>query len=109
MDANAAAAGLAARDAELVAADERLLALLHAAYEQALDAIRRIDAVRAQVESATVGRAVQSAVEGAGVGRFLLEKNREILGIIEEATTAAAAKTVALRELAQYYRTPTQR
>lgn len=103
----ASRSALAARDRELAEADAELAAVLSAAHAAAAKAIRRLEAVSAEIEAAVAQRAVTAPFEGREFARFLLDKQREITDILTTARAEADAKTVALQQLQASYRIST--
>ncbi|AQT78029.1 hypothetical protein B1R94_00420 [Mycolicibacterium litorale] len=100
----ASRSALAARDRELAEADADLAAVLAAAHDVATGAIRRLDAVSAEMEAAVAQRAVTTPHEGREFARFLLDKQHEIADIVNTARAASEAKAVALQHLQERYR-----
>lgn len=100
---------LAARGAELAALDEELSGQLRGAHRLAEDCVRRIGAVEAAIDAVAARAPIGGAAAAREFGRFLVARNREILGIVTEARTGAAAKAVALQELSERYRNCAQR
>ncbi len=105
-DGTAETAGaLAATDARLADADRLLAETVSGAHRTAVESIRRLEAVQAEIEAAVAGRRTDSATAGQEFGRHLLDKTREITGIVAHAQSEAAAKVVVLQSLiAQYSR-----
>lgn len=95
---------LAARDRELAAADAELADIVSGAHAAATEAIRRIDAVTAEIETAVVQRAIAAPADGREFARFLIAKQREISDILTTARADADAKTIVLRQLLDRYR-----
>lgn len=96
---------LAARDADLADADRALAQAVAGAHALAVESIGRIDAIAAHVESAAVDQPKENAADAREVGRNLVARNREIADVVREAKASAEAKTIALRELTDRYRT----
>lgn len=106
---SAVRSALAARDGELASADDELAAVLHGAHRDAQDSVRRIDAVRAAIDSAVADRDTDGAAAAREFGAFLVERNREISTILTEAQAAVSAQTIALQQLSDRYRGTAQR
>ncbi|WP_328349656.1 DUF4226 domain-containing protein [Mycobacterium sp. NBC_00419] len=98
-----ARAVLAARDRDLAAADAELSAVIAGAHSAAADAIRRIEAMTAEIESAVVQHAADTPAQGREFARFLLDKQRELVDLVAAAKSDAAAKTAALQGLLHRY------
>lgn len=94
---------LALRDADLADADRALAATVADVHGIAVDSIRRIEAIRSEIESVTEAGPTDSAAGARAVSRHLVARNREIADVITEARDAVHAKTVALEQLAQRY------
>ncbi len=94
---------LAARDADLADADRVLAATVAGAHDISIGSIVRLEAINAEIESATE-HPRDSAAGAREVGRHLVAKNREIADVVGAAKDAVHAKTVALKELAERYR-----
>jgi hypothetical protein len=106
-DALAAARSLLAeRDRDLAEADAQLADIVSSAHAAATEAIRKLDAVNAEIESAVAQRAVTAPSEGREFARFLLAKQREISDIVTAARADADAKMVVLQELQGRYQVP---
>jgi len=104
----AARSVLAGRDRDLAAADHQLADIVSGAHTIATGAIRRLDTVAAEIESAVQRKAElaeDTALGAREFSRFLIAKQREIIDIVTEAKANAAAKTVVLRELRDRFRT----
>lgn len=95
---------LAARDAELGDADRMLTETVAAAHRIAVDAIGRIDAIESDVEATATDQSRDTAAGAREVGRNLVAKNREIAAVVSDTRDAVAAKTVALKAIAEQYR-----
>jgi hypothetical protein len=93
---------LAARDAELVAADRALAEAVAGAHALAVASTGRIDAIAAELDATTEAPRDNPAA-ARELSRHLVGKNREIAAIIAEAQAAAHAKAVALQELIASY------
>lgn len=100
----AARAGLAARDADLASTDEVLADHLREAHRVAVDCIRRIEAIRCDIESAVAARHTDSAAAAREMARFLLSATGELKDIVAEARSAAFIKAVAMQRLMDFYR-----
>ncbi|MCV7344531.1 DUF4226 domain-containing protein [Mycolicibacterium rhodesiae] len=95
---------LAARDRDLADADAELAEVVSAAHAAATEAIRKLDAINAEIETAVAQSTVTAPVEGREFARFLLTKQREISEVLISARAEADAKTVVLQRLADRYR-----
>lgn len=96
---------LAARAADLADADRALAEAVADAHALAVESIGRIDAISSEVESAASDQPKENAADAREVGRNLVARNREIADVVREAKAVAEAKTIALRELTERYRT----
>ena len=101
-----ARAVLAARDRELAAADAELAEVLTGAYAAAMEAIRKLDTLSAEIEAMVAHHAAIDPHEGRELARFLLQKQREAIDILTAARADAEAKAVVLRELMTSYQHP---
>ncbi len=101
----AARQALAARDADLADADRMLAASVAAAHALAVDSIGRIDAITAEVEAAAAEQPKDSPAEAREVSRQLLARNRQIVEVVQAAKADVDAKTTALKQLIERYRT----
>lgn len=99
---DAARRRLAARDADLAAADRALVDVVAGAHAVAAESIGRIDTIAAEVEAA-IGQPGDGPAGAREVARHLVAKNREIAEVVRDARAALEAKTVALRELTDRY------
>src|SRR5262245_24109516 len=97
---------LAARDRDLAAADAELAEVVSSAHAAAAEAIRKLDALHAEIESAVAQRAVTAPSEGREFAHFLLAKQREISDIVTAARADAEAKVVVLQQLRDRYQAP---
>ena len=86
---------LAARDRALGEADRALHDVLDDAYRLAADSIRRIEAVQSEIEAL----GPDSEVDPRSCARLLLDRNRELIGIVTAARDGAAAKAAELQRL----------
>ncbi|BBY58533.1 DUF4226 domain-containing protein [Mycolicibacterium sarraceniae] len=100
----AARAVLAARENDLAAADAELADVVCGAHAAATAAIRKLDALSAQIEAAVAQRTVAAPSEGLEFARFLLAKHHEISDILTAARADADAKVVVLQQLSNQYR-----
>ena len=103
---DAARAALAARDAELTAADRELTDAVAVAHAIATDAIRRLDRLGAQIEAAAAGHVPDSPAAAQELARFLVAKQREMADVVAGAQAEVDAKTAALQHLTERFRTP---
>ena len=97
----AARAVLAARGGALADADRALTGVVGAAVAQATDAIRRIEAVQAEIESAACCDG--TALQGREHARQLLQRQREIIAVITGTRAEVSAKTIVLQRLTEQY------
>ena len=103
-DAVAAARARVARgDAALADADRRLAEAVSGAYRVVAESVRRLEAVRAEIDGAVAGRIADSTTGAADLARFLLVKHREVADIVAAAAAEAHAKTLVLKELSAAY------
>lgn len=102
----AARRALAARDADLADADRVLARAVADAHAIAVESIGRIDAIKADIDAAVTDQPKDSAAGAHEFGRHLIAKNRDIAAVVTEAAAVAQAKTVAVKELQERYRTP---
>ncbi len=98
-----ARSALAARDRDIADADRELSGVVAGAYAAATDAIRRLEAIRAEIAAAVSGQGVGTPAEGRAFARFLLDKQRQILDTVTAAKADAAAKVSALQKLSDRY------
>ena len=99
-----ARSALAARDGDLAAADRELSAVIAGAYATATEAIRRLEAIGAEIAAAVGGQSVETPAEGRAFARLLLDKQRELVDIVTAAKAGADAKVSALQQLSGQYR-----
>jgi hypothetical protein len=97
---------LAARDRELAEADAELAGIVSSVHASASEAIRKLDAVSAEIDAAVAQRAVTAPAEGREFARFLIAKQREISDILTAARADADAKVAVLQHLRDRYRVP---
>jgi hypothetical protein len=97
---------LAARDRDLAEADAELAEVVSSAHAAATEAIRKLDAVSAEIEAAVAQRAVAAPSEGREFARFLIAKQHEISDILTTARADSDAKVVVLQQLFDRYRVP---
>ncbi|BBY63901.1 DUF4226 domain-containing protein [Mycolicibacterium helvum] len=102
----AARSVLAVRDHDLAQADAELAAVVASAHAAATEAIRKLDAVSAEIEAAVAQRTVTAPSEGREFARFLIDKQHEISDILTTARADADAKVVVLQQLLGRYRLP---
>ncbi|MEI6252236.1 MAG: DUF4226 domain-containing protein [Mycobacteriaceae bacterium] len=95
---------LAARDADLAAADRELADAVAGAHALAVESLGRIDAVSAELDAVAADAPRDSPGAAHELTRHLVVKNRDIAAIVTDAKTAAHAKAVALKELTSRYR-----
>lgn len=100
---SAARAALAATDARLADADRLLTDAVCSAHRTAVESIRRLETVRAEIEAAVTKRRTDTTTSAQELSRFLLERTREITGILTEARSEAETKAVALQALIPQY------
>lgn len=98
-----ARAALAATDARLAESDRLLADTVCSAHRTAVESIRRIEAVQTQIEAAVTRRRTDTATAAQELGRFLLDRTREITGIVTDARSEAESKTLALQSLIEQY------
>jgi hypothetical protein len=99
-------AALTDRHAELGGADQTLAAALAAAHVAAREAMTAFDRIEAEIESAVAAHLPEDGpVAARQLQRLLIAKQREIATVIADTRDRAAAKAVAVRELADVYRT----
>ena len=99
-----ARSALADRDRDLAAADGKLSAVVAGAYATATDAIRRLEAIRAEIAAAVSGHSGGTPAEGRAFARFLLDRQRELVAVVTAAKADAAAKVSDLQQLSARYR-----
>ena len=97
---DAARAELIARDAALGDADRALTGVVSAAVGQATEAIRRIEAVQAEINSTVCDG---TPLENRERARQLMHRQREVITIITGARADASAKTIELQRIKQLY------
>ncbi len=98
-DLAAARTALAVRDRALGGADLALTGVIDAAYRIAAESIQRIDAARSQIDSLGCEEGIDEGVRS----RLILERHREIIGVINDAKDAAAVKTSELQRIRAEY------
>ncbi|MGI9162067.1 MAG: DUF4226 domain-containing protein [Mycobacterium sp.] len=96
----AARAELIARDGALGDADRALSGVVSAAVTQATDAIRRIEAVQAEIESAICDC---TPLENRERARQLLDRQRDVISIISGARANASTKAIELQHIRELY------
>ena len=96
----AARAELAARDDVLGGADRALTDVVSAAVTQATDAIWRIEAVQAEIDTTVFDG---TDLENRERARRLLHRQREITAIITETSAEVSAKTTELQRIIEIY------
>jgi hypothetical protein len=98
-----ARAVLAARDRDLAGADGELSTILAGAYATATAAIGRLEAIRAEIETAVAQQNVGTPAQGREFARLLLDKQRELIETVTSARADADAKVFALQQLLHRY------
>lgn len=98
-----AGAALVATDARLAEADRLLIEAVRSAHRVAVESIRELEAVRAQIDAAVARRRTDTAAAAQEMSRFLLDANRRIAEIVRAARAESAAKAVALQALRGQY------
>ena len=83
---------LAARDRDLAEADAELAGVVSSAHAAATEAIRKLDAITAEIEAAVAQRAVTAPSEGREFARFLIAKQHEISDVLTAARAEVDAK-----------------
>ena len=101
-----AGSALFARAAELAEADRVLADVVDSAYRSATESISRIEAIRAEIETAVSDRFVDHPAAGRELSRFLIGLQRELAAVVADAQASAHAKTVVLQQLMQSYQSP---
>lgn len=99
-----ARAALAARDADLAAADRALTAVVASAHRAAVMSIDRIEAISTDIDAAVSGRRLDGPAAAHELSRFLLDRQRAIGAVLYEAMAVAQSKTLVLQELTDRYR-----
>ncbi len=102
----AGSAALSGRYAAVTEADRALAAAVTAAHTATVEAVRRLDAIAADIESAVAGQDALALDTPAGTHefhRFLLAKQQEIVDIVSAAVADGEAKSAALQELLVHY------
>jgi Domain of unknown function (DUF4226) len=98
---------LSARQRATEAADQTLSATLAAAHQLTVEALRKLDAIEAEIESAVARQhllALDTPQGARDFQKFLLTKHRDIGSVITDAVTAADAKVVNVQRLLDSYR-----
>ena len=103
---DAARAALAARDAELTAADRELTDAVAVVHAIATDAIRRLDRLGTQIEAAASGRVPDSPAAAQELARLLVANQRQMADIVSAAQAEIDAKTAVLQSLTERFRIP---
>ncbi|CAN5665838.1 DUF4226 domain-containing protein [soil metagenome] len=99
-------ATLSARHTAVAGADRALAGALTDAHTATVEALRRLDTIAADIESAVAHQdafALDTSVGAREFHRFLIAKQREISDIVASAVAASQAKSAALQELLGYY------
>lgn len=99
---------LSARRSIAAEADAVLSAALADAHRLTVDAVRQLDNIAADIESAVAQQhalALDTAEGAREFARFLLAKQREISAVVTGAVTLAEAKAAELQQLRDSYRT----
>lgn len=91
----AARAALAVGDRRLGEADRALADVLGEAHRLAVESIRRIETVQSEIDALDAGH----EIDASSCAHLLLDRNRELIGIITAARDSAAAKVVELQRL----------
>jgi hypothetical protein len=97
---------LAARDRDLAEADAELADVVASAHAAATEAIRKLDAVNAEIEAAVAQRAVAAPSDGREFARFLIAKQHEISDVLTAVRADADTKVAVLQQLLDRYRVP---
>jgi hypothetical protein len=98
---------LSARQGTVAEADRTLTATLNDAHHVAVEALRQLDTIESQIESAVArqGRLALDTPEGAReFHRFLLAKQRDIAAVVAGAQAHVATKVIELQALLSDYR-----
>ena len=100
----AARRALAARDVDLADADRVLAETVADVHAIAVESIGRIDTIKAEIDAVVRDQPKSSAAGAHEFGRHLVARNRDIAAVVSEAVEVAQAKTLALKELQDRYR-----
>ena len=100
----AARAALATRIADLAEADRAVIEAVAAVHTVAAESIARIEAIRTDIDAAAAGLPQDSPAAAHELSRLLVAKQREIAAAVLDARAVAEAKTVALQQLTNRYR-----
>lgn len=98
---------LSARRGAAEQADRTLAATLTDAHHVAVEALQRLDAIEAEIESAVAQQGQLALDTPAGARefhRFLLAKQCDIADVLSGAQAQAASKVIALQGLVSHYR-----
>lgn len=95
---------LAARDADLAAADRALADAVAEVHAIAVASIRRLDAIGAELDAIATAAPNDSPSAAHELSRYLIAKNRDIAAVVNDAKVAAQAKAIVLKELSVRYR-----
>lgn len=98
---------LSARRATVVEADAVLCTALADAHRQTVDAVRQLDSIATDIETAVAQQhllALDTPDGAREFARFLLAKQREISAVVTSAVALAEAKAAELQQLRESYR-----
>lgn len=95
---------LAARDADLAAADREVARVLQDAHALAVESIGRIDAIDAELDATDIRPPGDTPAAARDLSRQLIARNRDVAAVVREAQESAHAKAVALQDLTDRYR-----
>jgi hypothetical protein len=90
---------LAMRDRVLSDADNDLNTALREAGRVALVAVRRLEAVRAEIDAAVSAQNLGIPLEGRQFAKFLLSRQHLIADIVSQSRSDVEARTAALQQL----------
>ncbi len=101
-------AALLSRHGELADADHALAAALAGAHAAAVEAVSRLDAIAAEIETAVhnqVALEIDTPMGAREFHKFLIAKQREIIAIVSDARELDRVKKAALESLRTQYST----
>lgn len=90
-------------------ADHLLAEAVAGAHAATVDAISRLDAISAEIDSAVqrqAALAIDTPLGARQFQKFLIAKQREIIAVVSTAKDLSSAKTAVLQGLQQHYTAP---
>jgi hypothetical protein len=99
---------LANRHGAIAEADRRLAEAVSTAHGAAVRALAALDRIETEIESVVAARDALALDVPSGareLQRFLIDKQREIITVVQHARECAASKAVSLQEISSTYST----